>query len=111
MDSNLRKKLEQGADIVKKEAQRIARSFSIRTADATHVVSNADGVSVETNSEEAPMARPFQGGLRHPLFGDRKHWYPQPYYPYMTLAWEIKRPEMEKKVAEWAEEEFQRKMR
>jgi len=110
LDSYLRQKLEEGAAIVCREAQRIALSFSKRTAAATHVVSDSVGVGVETNSVEAPMARPFQGGLRHPLFGNTDHWYPQPYHPYMSLAWEIKRPDVEQKAAEWAEEEWKRKL-
>jgi len=111
LDSFLRQKIEEGAEIVCREAQRIALSFSRRTAAATHVVSDSTGVSVQTDSIQAPMARPFQGGLRHPLFGNTDHWYPQPYHPYMSLAWEIKKPDMEQKMAEWAEQEWQKKMR
>ena len=111
VDKNLERKIMEGAEIVAKEAKRIASSFSRRTAAATRASSDSIGIKVETDSSEAPMARPFQDGLRHPLFGDREHWYPQPYHPYMSLAWEIKKKEMERKMAEWAEEEWRRRMR
>lgn len=111
MDANLRRKILEGAEIVAKEAKRIAASFSRRTAAATHVAEDSKGIMVETLSSQAPMARPFQDGLRHPLFGDREHWYTQPYHPYMSLAWEIKKRDMEQKMAEWVEEEWQRRMR
>lgn len=37
------------------------------------------------NGQEAPAAFMSEiAGTRHPLFGDRKHWYPQPHRPFMT---------------------------
>lgn len=34
--------------------------------------------------QQAPNAAMFETpGARHPLFGDKKHWYTQPYRPFM----------------------------
>jgi hypothetical protein len=39
---------------------------------------------------EAPNAYMFEEqGARHPLFGNRKHWYEQPYRPFMEEGIEI----------------------
>ena len=100
----LRDYIKDGAEIVAGEARRISSSFSVRTPASTRVHVRGELVSVETDSSTAPMARPFQGGLRHPLFGNRKHWYKQPFFPYMTLAWQIKKPDMERKMAQWADD-------
>lgn len=32
---------------------------------------------------DAPNARPIELGLRHPLFGDREHWYPMKQIRFM----------------------------
>jgi hypothetical protein len=36
---------------------------------------------------EAPNAWMFEeAGARHPLFGNRRHWYTQPYRPFMEIG-------------------------
>jgi hypothetical protein len=68
----------------------IARSTGAKVAKeipgATEVVASAEGVYVVTWGDRAPMAAPFEGGLNHPLFGDREHWYTMKRKPYMQQA-------------------------
>lgn len=51
------------------------------------------GVTISTNKNKAPHARPLERGSsrnrgvnRHPVFGDRENWVNQPLRPYMLKA-------------------------
>jgi hypothetical protein len=43
-----------------------------------------------TGGQEAPNAYMFETeGARHPLFGNKRHWYDQPFRPFLEEAAEI----------------------
>lgn len=86
MNRRLRRRLMEAAKLARDEARRIASSFSTRIPPATRVVSDKQGVAVVTSAAEAPNAPPFEYAKNHPLFGDREHWYRQPFRPYMAEA-------------------------
>lgn len=44
-------------------------------------------------AKEAPHARVVHFGLRHPLYGDREHWYANPAVPYLRRAVDLNRPQ------------------
>ncbi len=69
-----------------KAARAISAGFSRRIPAATGVFGDVAGVAVVTDGAVAPNAAPFEFAERHPLFGDREHWYPQPHRPYMDEA-------------------------
>lgn len=77
----------EAAGVIARQAAANASKFSRRIPAATFV----DGVSesqaqVITDGTAAPNAAPFEYGERHPLFGDREHWYKQATKPYMNQA-------------------------
>ena len=86
MDKELRTRLENAAKRVCDEAKSVAATFSRRIPAATSVQSNSRQVSVVTDVTLAPNAPAFEYGERHPLFGNRDHWYKQPTRAYMTIA-------------------------
>lgn len=87
MDEDETKRLQSAAEIIAREARSISSTFSKRIPLATRVVTDHDGkVSVFTSGTDAPNAAPFELPERHPLFGDKEHWYEQPHRPYMEEA-------------------------
>ncbi len=85
--SGTRESVIEAAGVLAREAKANAARFSKRIPAATYV----DGVSesqaqIITDGGAAPNAAPFEFGERHPLFGDRDHWYKQPTRPYMNQA-------------------------
>lgn len=46
--------------------------------------------NVATISADAPNARPAELRIRHPLFGDREHWYGPPGHPFLAPAADAK---------------------
>lgn len=75
------------AEIFAEKARQIAAKFSRRIPAATYVDPYTEQqAQVVTDGVEAPNAAPFEFGERHPLFGDRKHWYKQPTRAYMSRA-------------------------
>jgi hypothetical protein len=73
----------------KKNASRITKT----RGPATRIVANTfvsgtgeQAAEVVTDGNAAPNAAPFEFGERHPLFGNRRHWYPQPRRSYMSNA-------------------------
>jgi hypothetical protein len=105
----LREYIKAGAEITARAARMYSGTWSARMPRATHVVVEGDKVSVQTESAIAPQSRAFQGGIRHPLnyptqtAGNEKHWAPTPKRPYMTWAWRDTKVDMEKQMAQWAE--------
>lgn len=81
-------RLRQAAQIIANAAKRNAAAFSRRIPPATSVGGglSGKGVYVRTNGNKARNAAPFEFGERHPLFGDRNHWYATPHRPYMEDA-------------------------
>lgn len=87
--------LAQGANVIAREAKRISGRFSRRIPGTIHVEKSFDGtVSVVAGGPAAPNAIMFETlGARHPLFahGPRgtdgwRHWYTQPYRPFLEEA-------------------------
>jgi hypothetical protein len=62
------------------------------------------GVILSTSAKRAPHARPYEGLLgrtfRHPLFGDREHWYTQAARPFDWPAVQANREAVGRAVAE-----------
>lgn len=75
------------AEIFAAKARANAAKFSRRIPAATYVDPyTEEQAQVVTDGTMAPNAAPFEFGERHPLFGDRKHWYKQPTRAYMSRA-------------------------
>lgn len=71
------------AEIVAKKARELASSWSSQTPPSITVEVSG---RVATISADAPPARPAELRLRHPLFGNRKHWYGPPGEPFLAPA-------------------------
>jgi hypothetical protein len=96
-------------EIVAVKARQNAQSFprqygaTTRIARSIRVKRRLTTVKVFAGGDEAPEAAPIEhGGLggmfRHPLFGDKDHWYPQQAYPFLTPAADSSLPEVEAAV-------------
>ena len=90
----LRPKLREAGEVVAMDARRRA-AWSTRIPKATRVSTSftlrRPGVSVIVDRKTAPHARPYEhngqpGTFRHPLFGDREHWYSQAARPFLAPA-------------------------
>lgn len=104
-DNSLTSKLQEAAEIVAAEARRIASSFSKRIPLNTTVQTSADGsVRIITDGRTAPNAASFEDAQRHPVFGHQDRWVKQDSRPYMEIAFEIHKDEVDKKAVEWAED-------
>ena len=71
-------------------------AFSTRIPGSIRVRSRGASVSVIAGGPAAPDAAPYenkgvQGKFRHPLFGDREHWYDQTARPFLAPALEAHR--------------------
>jgi hypothetical protein len=95
MDPDVKRHLIEAAQRVADEAKSIAGKWSKTIPAATRVVSDAKGVAVVTDGKAAPAARPNEFGLRHPLFGNREHWYRIPFRPYLLEARDRKMDEIQ----------------
>jgi hypothetical protein len=75
------------AAIFAAQARTNAAKFSVRIPAATSVLPyNEHQAQVVTDGVAAPNAAPFEFGERHPLWGNRKYWRPQPRRAYMDRA-------------------------
>lgn len=101
--------LMEAAEITAAKARRNAASFprkgpgTTRIADSVRVRRRGFRVRVQAGAAGAPEAAPIEhhgrsGSFRHPLFGDREHWYSQPAHPFLTPAAEESLPEVEAAV-------------
>lgn len=72
---------------------RLRASWSTRIPAATKLrtslAQRTAGIAIEVDRHKAPHARPYEHGgrpgtFRHPLFGNRKHWYVQPARPFLV---------------------------
>lgn len=82
-------RLREAAEIIAIKAREISASFSKRIPTSIVVRGGTGGVWIEAGGPGgsiAPNAYPFETGARHPLFGDTKHWYPQPKRPFLIEA-------------------------
>jgi hypothetical protein len=83
------KRLREAAEIIAEAARRISSRFSRRIPASVNVVTNTTGTYVMAGGPDAPNAYPFdppEPPSRHPLYGNRKHWYNQPYRPFLEEA-------------------------
>ena len=86
MNSKLKKRLVQGANLTAAEARRIAAAYSDKIPLAISVKSSSTDVQIISDGKIAQSGRPNEFGLRHPVFGDRKVWRTTPHRPYMATA-------------------------
>lgn len=79
--------LRAAAETLARVMRGVARVRTRRTADAVHVTyEGAEAVVQGGRPEGAYGWEPIQGAMfddnaRHPLFGNKRHWYDQGYYP------------------------------
>jgi hypothetical protein len=114
------RRLEAAAGIIAQKAREISGTFSrripgsvrVRTYAARGGTTVSGGTTyVEAGGPTAPNAFPFdppKPPSRHPLFGDREHWYNQPYRPFLEEAAEAAADkaaeEYAKVIDDWCEE-------
>ena len=84
--------LKAAADSLARTMKRVAGVRTQRTADAVNVASEGDGLTVQGGHAGGPWGwDPIQGSMfdnnrRHPLFGDKHHWYHQGEYPITAIT-------------------------
>lgn len=76
------------------EAKNRAPNRSGKLRGAIRVRSRRGSPAVVVLGTEAPHARVVHFGLRHPLFGDRDNWYPNPAVRFLGDAVDAKRSEV-----------------
>ena len=79
--------LKEAADVIADDARARAGVWS-RTIPASITVGTAGNVA--TITAHAKVARPAELRLRHPLFGNRRHWYGPPGSSFLGPAAEAK---------------------
>jgi hypothetical protein len=79
-------RLKEAAGVIR-DAARVLAEWSPRVQESISL--RIDG-RVATISASAPPARPAELRLRHPLFGDRSHWYGPPGHPFLAPAADAK---------------------
>jgi hypothetical protein len=75
------------AGIIAATAREMAGSWSAKIPPSIRVEVAGKTATI---SADAPNARPAELRLRHPLFGDRKHWYGPPGAPFLVPAADAK---------------------
>lgn len=96
--------------------QRVRRnaSWSTRIPGATRLsvrFSRSPGVDVITDSQRAPHASVYEGDgrpgrFRHPLFGNRSHWYSQRRRPFQGPAMDAEAPHAVAAIADAVDQAF-----
>jgi hypothetical protein len=76
------------------DAKARAPSRSQKLRGAIRVRQRRGSPAVVVLASEAPHARVVHFGLRHPLFGDRDNWYPNPSVRFLGDAVEAQRPKV-----------------
>lgn len=87
----------------------IARGIKVQIAASAN--SKRVGVVIKSSGSGLPevqkkLVRRWNrsGGFRHPLFGDKDHWYPQKGRPYWGSVLSKKQPELARKVRQAMDE-------
>ena len=83
------KRLREAAEVIAVRARAISATFSKRIPASIKITGGTTGVYIIAggpDGKEAPNAYPFEYGVRHPLFGNRNHWYAQPKRPFLEEA-------------------------
>lgn len=84
---DVRESVLKAAEVFLVQARKNAMRFSTRIAPATHVTGLGEHQAMlVTDGTAAPNAAPFEFGERHPLYGNRRHWYKQRTRAYMSRA-------------------------
>lgn len=99
-----RKSLKDAGRIVADDARRRIEPVSPPTAASIKVgTRGVDRVIIRTGKDRRIAAllegNGHPGSWRHPLFGDREHWYRQRTHPYMHPAWEAKKRAARRRLA------------
>lgn len=86
--------LKEAADIIRDVAKEITAAMPSKKIPPTIISFVRGGVAYVNaggpGGKTAPNAYMFETiGARHPLFGDKRHWYDQPYRPFLEDAAEI----------------------
>jgi hypothetical protein len=76
------------------DAKARAPSRSQKLRGAIRVRQRRGSPAVVVLASESPHARVVHFGLRHPLFGDRDNWYPNPSVRFLGDAVEAQRPKV-----------------
>lgn len=76
------------------DAKARAPSKSGKLRGAIRVRQRRGSPAVVVLASEAPHARVVHFGLRHPLFGDRDNWYPNPSVRFLGDAVDTQRPKV-----------------
>jgi hypothetical protein len=102
-EAGLKAAAEVAVEAVKFTAERLP-SKKIPPSVSSRVVRGIAYVSAGgVGGRQAPNAYMFEEqGARHPLFGNKKHWYDQPYRPFMEAAIEASADEMAEVFADVA---------
>lgn len=75
------------------DARSGAPERSGRLRRAIRVRQRSGSPAVVVLHKQAPHARTVHFGLRHPLYGNRRHWHANPKVPYLADAVDSHRPE------------------
>ena len=100
LDRDLAKGLNKNLrDVLQREVVPAAQqkaSWSSQIPRAIKPMVQAKRLGVRVSAKQARHARPYEGlqaglrprsgGFRHPLFGDRSHWYTQQFRPFLAPA-------------------------
>lgn len=87
-------------ETVANDARALAEPHSKKVAASIHVrTSGRAGVAIVAGGPQLPIAALMEGhgvpgSWRHPLFGNREHWYEQQRHPFMFPAYEAKKHEV-----------------
>lgn len=83
-------RLKAAAEVIAAVARAKATAIpSKRIPPSIRIMGGTSGVWITAGGpggQEAPNAYPFEYGVRHPLFGNTKHWYAQPHKPFLEEA-------------------------
>lgn len=80
------------ARVIASALRKAAGARTDETARAVNIQDEGDHADINAGSPggrwgwEPIQAWMFATGAKHPLFGDRGHWYAQPYYPFLDIA-------------------------
>jgi hypothetical protein len=98
--SQYRKSLKRIGAIVADDARERIAEVSPETAASIKVGTRGASTVVVSAGDGRPIATLLEGDghegkFRHPLFGDKGHWYDQARHPYLWPAWEAKQKEVQ----------------
>lgn len=101
----LRSRVRQAANVVRDDAR--TRAPSARIAKTIRSSASGSTATVKAGNPKVPEAALLEGdgtpgSFRHPLFGNKKKWYPQARQPYLHPALEANRETIERMLGDAA---------